>query len=997
MMQFLRGFLWMVALGSIAGCKRAPAREGADGGAAAPAPAVAPAKAAPICAPAEGTCVGDDEGARCVGSDDGSASRWEKVRCEASAVCLSGRCVDLPSATSKPWPEPSLTRDALGSLAPGRWINRWAMRAPVSARAADSIVRAIASGERAELEDTTSPVAHCSPSGFMSVPKGSSDAGTTYAVFSGTLLAPFPMDVDLHASAAGRVRVFLNGKKAMDLERSGSPAPMVDEDFAAQKLGAGATAVVVVVEQSLASTTGFYLRVSPARSSAAGELLFAPGATTGPSCPDADLVDVRFDPKPRAKGFQVGVETRLRGLAPRHGAKLSFVVERAPAKKSKHPKTMQVGRGEVGAPLVVGVEASKKRPFTLRVTLGDDVGASPRELAMSYRGELHERVVALAKRLDAVRRARAPEAAKESVEYHVEALVRAIALGDPDIFWIDRRADELERDADAVALGRDPFAKRTGIMHRAYRSRLDGSLQPYLLYVPPSVRPAGSPVPLVLAMHGLNGEPGQAMRTVVGEPPELENMNSLWHARHLPGIPNHGVAIAAPYAYGNSGQRLPGEDDVLRVVEEVRRDYPIDERRISITGYSLGGTVSFVVPLHYPGLFSAAAPLCGYPNLATWASIRDTPRTPWEDVLIARRAIVNYAENGRHLPLHIVHGGEDGPERSAVIADRYRELGYRRVFDVQKELDHNVWEYAYEKGRLIGWLRLKKRPVAPHHVRLVTGELRYDRAFWVRLLGVRDDTKFSRLDARWDESAKSLEVSTENVEAFALDVAALSAPREATLAVDGRAMGEVGGEETIFLAAKDRAFERLASEPPRTGKKRPRVAGPLDDVQRHATVVVYGTLDPGETEANRLAAEHAAKAPQSTLRFPVKADTEIDENDLGKTSLVLVGRPETNRITKALAEALPVRFEARALTLRGKRYEGEDLGVSLIYPNPKNPEEYVVLHAGTSARGTLASRHLPIFAPDFLVYDPRITAIRGSNLLGSAKVLAGGFFDTSWR
>ena len=112
---------------------------------------------------------------------------------------------------------------------------------------------------------------------------------------------------------------------------------------------------------------------------------------------------------------------------------------------------------------------------------------------------------------------------------------------------------------------------------------------------------------------------------------------------------------------------------------------------------------------------------------------------------------------------------------------------------------------------------------------------------------------------------------------------------------------------------------------------------------------------------------------------------------------MLIGNPASNKITALVASALPVQFERTALTLRGKRYEGEDIGVSLIQPNPRDPDEYVVLHAGIGHRGTLAARHLPMLAPDYLVYDKRITVQRGDLLLDKRTVLDGGFFGDDWK
>src|SRR5262249_39690947 len=142
--------------------------------------------------------------------------------------------------------------------------------------------------------------------------------------------------------------------------------------------------------------------------------------------------------------------------------------------------------------------------------------------------------------------------------------------------------------AKALDGGEDPFAKRRGLLHRAYRSSLDGTLQSYLAYVPTSYRP-NKPLGMILGMHGLDGEPGQALRTIVGDAPDRDDMNAPWQARHLPPTPNYGVFLVAPTAYVNAGPRHPGEEDVLRVIDEMKRAYAIDARRVAITGYSLGG------------------------------------------------------------------------------------------------------------------------------------------------------------------------------------------------------------------------------------------------------------------------------------------------------------------------------------------------------------------------------------------------------------------------
>jgi poly(3-hydroxybutyrate) depolymerase len=699
------------------------------------------------------------------------------------------------------------------------------------------------------------------------------------------------------------------------------------------------------------------------------------------------------------RGFAVETAPRLLGLAPRAlaaGGDLAMALElRRGGERVGDPVVREVaGKDLMGSVGKLGTVLRPPRPgrYEVRVVAA---GVEAAKIPLSFTGTLHDRVVALLAR-DASAWP-VPEASRDSFRGHVERLRDALLAGESDRAWLERMTSDAETIGDALAKGDDAYRARTGYVHRAYRSPLDGSLQSYVALVPRSYKPDGPPQPLIMAFHGQGRLPEHALRTVLGHAPD-DTMTLAYAAHHLPSVGEVGAIVVAPSSYGNAGARGMGEEDALRVLAEMKRAYRIDERRVSVTGYSLGGTVSFLLPLHYPAEFAASAPLCGYPNLATYESVRTVPHTPWEETLIAKRYIVNYAENGLWLPMHIVHGGKDGPGRSQVVADRYQALGYEHVFDVQEELDHNVWDYAYQDAKMLSWLRARRRPAVPARVRLVTGDYRYDRAYWVRLVGMRESLQFADIDARWEEAERRVVVRTSNVSDFAIEAAALGAAPPERVVVDEVELALPAGAATVWL---DRAAGtwRAAAEPrPRGGAKRPGMAGPLDDVLRHPLWIVYGARDAAQTEANRMTAEHLALYDAfSGGRFPVKADHEVGDADLAGRSLVLVGNPASNRVTALLGDALGAVFEKGALLWRGKRYEGDTVGISFIRPNPRDAEQYVVLHAGVGWRGTLAARHLPQLAPDWLVYDERITAQRGELLLDKRVVLDGGFFSDDWQ
>jgi enterochelin esterase-like enzyme len=952
-------------------------------------------KSAP-CEDAEGCCESDEKGH--VWNEAEQA--WLEERCGEGSVCLGGRCASL----RLPKGEAAIRREDLLAIAGEGWVNGWGIEGPVKAPAA------MAPGGWASGRDFK---AACGASGFVPVFERASQKkiakGPELARLAGYLISGKARHVQLNAGFGGRMRVYLGDKLVLDEARPSSPKPFKDEVAAEIDLGAGVTPITVLLERRDEAASGVFLRFKDPNGRSARDLLFA-FPQGGGACGLNDLASVDMARAPIKGGFSVEIKANLMGLSPRGPLEAPLRAELFDEGKLKNGREIATSKVTVsefprGGSAAFSVLPEKPGDFELGLAIGakNTKNEITRRVKLVYRGDLHARIVDLHARAPDLAKAAKREATRDSFLYHVDTLVRALAENHPDKSYLAARTADAEKIAKSLAAGEDPYSTKTGIVHRAYTSELDGRLQPYVAFIPPSYkRDASKSMPLIITFHGLESQPEHALRAVIGEAVN-DAIVSGHAARHLPSFPDYGVLLAAPWGYGKAGQRQLGEHDVLRVIREMRESYRVDERRISITGASLGGTVSFVVPLHYPDLFSAAAPLCGYPNLLTWTSVRSTPHTPWEDVLLQKRYIGNYAENGLHLPLHIIHGGRDGPDRSRVIADRYRELGYEHKFDVQDELDHNVWEYGYEDGRMIAWLKSRARPEKPARVRLTTGEYRYSKAHWVRLIAMTDASAIASIDARVAERTGEIKVTTRNVDAFGLDLGGFDLPSGASAVIDKNnpiPLPEGASAKTVFFARASAggAFERVENEPSRAGKKRPGVSGPLDDILRHPVLIVYGTQDPAQTEANRRVAEHfAAFDHWAYARFPIAADTEATAADLAQKSLILIGGPASNRVTADFIGSLPVRFEANALTVRGKRYEGRDLGVSLIHPHPKNEAEYIVLHAGVGDRGTLASRHLPQLVPDYLVYDARITIQRGELLLDKRAVLDGGFFDQSWR
>src|SRR5262249_17880646 len=112
--------------------------------------------------------------------------------------------------------------------------------------------------------------------------------------------------------------------------------------------------------------------------------------------------------------------------------------------------------------------------------------------------------------------------------------------------------------------------------------------------------------------------------------------------------------------------------------------------------------------------------------------------------------------------------------------------------------------------------------------------------------------------------------------------------------------------------------------------KRPRAEGPIVEAVSGPHMYVYGWMG-----AATAAAAAAWSSPRSgtSLKFPVKADTEVTTADLDSYDLVLFGTAQTNSVIARLRANLPLALDPGAA----------DYGLLFIAPVGK---QYVLVNSG---------------------------------------------------
>ncbi|MGC6425713.1 MAG: prolyl oligopeptidase family serine peptidase [Akkermansiaceae bacterium] len=148
------------------------------------------------------------------------------------------------------------------------------------------------------------------------------------------------------------------------------------------------------------------------------------------------------------------------------------------------------------------------------------------------------------------------------------------------------------------------------------------SLNPeFLVYGKDKVK-KGKKLPLLIFLHG-GGATGNDIRRIERGPLHFLKTIEKAQERCLCVAPQ---AAKSPREYGAKGGWVPSDLDLL--LEHLKKSLLVDEKRIYLTGSSMGGYGTFVWAAHSPGHFAALAPMVGglgakgpkdiTPDLNTW-------------------------------------------------------------------------------------------------------------------------------------------------------------------------------------------------------------------------------------------------------------------------------------------------------------------------------------------------------------------------------------------
>lgn len=548
------------------------------------------------------------------------------------------------------------------------------------------------------------------------------------------------------------------------------------------------------------------------------------------------------------------------------------------------------------------------------------------------------------------------------------------------------------------------WTRQTGLVARGFVSSIDGSPQPIGLEIPADLDPV-KPVPLMVWLHG-RGDKNTDMHFLVDR---LHKSGQF-----QPG----GCIVLHPFGRQCLGYQLAGEADVLEAIEAVKRMYKIDDQRIMLGGFSMGGAGAWHVGAHYADRWCALHAGAGFVDVKRFLNLTSDQMPPgYTQTLWGQYDVPCYVRNLFNIPVLAYSGEKDRQKLAAdIMAEAYQAEGRKLHHLIGPGMGHKYHPDVLKE--ILAWTHERMQagqPDSPNAVHWQGRTLKYPRSFWVTVTGLQKHWEDSRVDAEWE--GNTLKIAVKNV--TRLSIGRAVQPRNLPAATDVTVNGQtpLGAEPAVLRQAVAfrpngklvQSFQlgleggRWQLNPPASRgdvlRKLNDLQGPIDDAFTTAFVVV--PPDRASASAVREAfyqreLAYTARRWREVFRgdLPVKHAAQLTLDDLKNKNLILFGEPGTNGKIAELLSETPIGWQDDQVRIGARLWKGGSIVPLAVYPNPKHPGRYIVLNSGPTIReksdpnNSLQTPQLP----DWAVLDVSDPATDST----PAKVLDAGFFNDQW-
>lgn len=602
----------------------------------------------------------------------------------------------------------------------------------------------------------------------------------------------------------------------------------------------------------------------------------------------------------------------------------------------------------------------------------------------------------------------------------VEVLVRSVELAlqqngfyrknDPDI--ASQLLDEADRRLQAVSDGKrglELLGYQNGAIDRpqflvgGFRSEIDDSVQPYGI-----VLPAGFVIDrdhkhrLDVWLHGRGDTKTE--------------LAFLDERMKKPGqyTPSETVVLH-PFGRHCNAFKFAGEVDVYEAIDHVKKLIPIDPQRKSIRGFSMGGAGCWHLAVHNPGNWFATNPGAGFVDTIVyqgWSRSMPFELTGNRQRLMKWYDVLPWVANLSNTR-NVAYSGEVDKQRQAadrVIAEAAKK-GIQIEYVVGAGMGHKIdSQSARDVDRLLEAWAEESKPAPRRELDFVTYTLRYSKLDWLQITGLLQHWSEGRVRAKI-VSDRKIEISTSGVDRVKIDFRETPWPDVAgdvEILIDRQSLKVQDWDDAAGIqvelqrqSSPDNPQWDVVKQGNSELRKRPGLQGPIDDAFCDRFLFVapsrpsrHGVIQRWIEREFQYAKDRWRRLMRGDVRVVV--DKDLTPEDIESNHLICFGDFSSNQYLREIASKLPIQWTSDELQVGSQQFGVGVHAVALCFPNPRNPDKYVVVNSGMTFRefSNVSNSRQIAMLPDWAVL--RVDNAEDDGIF-AGRVIADGFFDERWQ
>lgn len=217
----------------------------------------------------------------------------------------------------------------------------------------------------------------------------------------------------------------------------------------------------------------------------------------------------------------------------------------------------------------------------------------------------------------------------------------------------------------------------------------------YLEYLPQGYHSNSNKYPLVISLHGIK-EKGTTSKEKDRILADLARVDNVGLPKYVKQGAKYPFILISPQLKSNIGV-WPGSY-VMEVLNYVKKHLRVDDRRIYLTGLSLGGFGVWKTAGEYPDVFAAIAPICPGGNSMKKAKEIAAADLPIWGFHGSSDKIVSYK-----VTTSMINAVNSAPKKPSPLAKA-------TIFN---GAGHVIWDQAYNQTNVLDWMLQHRKGSAP--------------------------------------------------------------------------------------------------------------------------------------------------------------------------------------------------------------------------------------------------------------------------------------------